>query len=39
MQGNLTNTGTLAINASTAYNGAGAALINEGALNLAEGAR
>ena len=39
LQGNLTNTstGTLAINVSTAYNGTGAQLTNEGALNLAEG--
>ncbi len=36
LQGNLTNTGTLAINVSTAYNGSGALLTNEGALNLAE---
>jgi hypothetical protein len=37
LQGNLTNTGTLTINASTAYNGASAALTNEGAINVAEG--
>ncbi len=37
IQGNLTNTGTLAINANTSYNGKGASLINEGALNIAEG--
>jgi hypothetical protein len=37
LQGNLTNTGTLAINTNTAYNGASAALTNEGALNVAEG--
>jgi hypothetical protein len=36
LQGNITNTGTLAINVSTAYNGAGAVLVNEGAVNLAE---
>jgi hypothetical protein len=37
LQGNITNTGTLGIKANTAYNGAKAALSNEGALNLAEG--
>jgi hypothetical protein len=37
IQGNLTNTGTLAINANTAYNGAAAVLTNEGPLNIAEG--
>jgi fibronectin-binding autotransporter adhesin len=37
IQGNLTNTGTLAINVNTSYNGKGAALANEGALDLAEG--
>ena len=37
IQGNLTNTGTLAINVNTSYSGKGAALANEGALNLAEG--
>ena len=37
IQGNLTSAGTLAINANTAYNGAAAALINEGPLNIAEG--
>jgi hypothetical protein len=36
LQGNLTNTGTLQVNASTAYNGESAALKNEGAINLAE---
>ncbi len=36
VQGNLTNTGTLAIDANTAYNGASALLTNEGALNVAE---
>jgi hypothetical protein len=35
--GNLTNTGTLQINANTTYNGKSALLSNEGALNLAEG--
>ena len=35
--GNLTNTGTLAINANTSFNGAKAALINEGAIDLAAG--
>jgi fibronectin-binding autotransporter adhesin len=39
IQGSLTNTGTLAINVSTAYNGAKSALSNEGAINLAEGAQ
>jgi filamentous hemagglutinin len=37
LQGNLTNKGTLAINANSAYNAKGAALLNEGAINLAEG--
>jgi hypothetical protein len=37
IQGNLTNTGTIAINANTSYNGASALLMNEGAINLAEG--
>jgi hypothetical protein len=37
LQGSLTDTGTLAINASTAYNGAGAVLTNEGAIDVAEG--
>ena len=37
IQGNITNTGTLSINANTAYNGADALLTNEGAINLAEG--
>jgi hypothetical protein len=37
IQGNLTNTGTLSINASTSYNGTSALLTNEGALNVAEG--
>ena len=37
LQGNITNKGTLAINASTSYNGASADLTNEGAINVAEG--
>ncbi len=39
LQGNLTNTttGVLSIKASTAYNGAGALLANEGQLNVREG--
>jgi hypothetical protein len=37
LQGSITNTGTLAINTNTSYNGSSAALTNEGALNLAEG--
>ena len=37
IQGNITNTGTLVINATTAYNGSKATLTNEGAINLAEG--
>jgi hypothetical protein len=38
IQGNLTNTGTLSINANTAYNGTSAELLNDGgALNIAEG--
>ncbi|MFI4990867.1 MAG: hypothetical protein ACHQHO_08160, partial [Solirubrobacterales bacterium] len=37
LQGNLTNTGTVAINANTAYNSAGTLLSNQGALNVAEG--
>ena len=36
-QGNLKNTGTLAINTTTTFNGTSAALTNEGALNVAEG--
>jgi hypothetical protein len=36
IQGNLTNTGTLAINFNTAYNSVGAALINEGTVEIAE---
>ncbi len=35
-EGGLTNKGTLAINAATSYDGAGAVLTNEGALDLAE---
>jgi hypothetical protein len=38
LQGNLTNTGTLSFKTPTEYNGTEAALINEGALNVAEGA-
>jgi hypothetical protein len=37
LQGNVTNTGTLQINANTAYSGLSAALSNEGALDIAEG--
>ncbi len=37
LQGNVTNTGTIAINANTSYNGAKGALSNEGAVNLASG--
>ncbi len=37
LQGSLTNTGSLKINANTSYNGASAALTNEGAINIAEG--
>jgi filamentous hemagglutinin len=37
LQGSVKNTGTLAIEVSTAYNGAGAVLTNEGAVNLSEG--
>ncbi len=37
LQGNLTNTGTLAINTNTAFNGSNAILTNEGTLNVAEG--
>jgi fibronectin-binding autotransporter adhesin len=37
LQGSLTNKGTIAINANSAYNAKGAALLNEGAINLAEG--
>ncbi len=36
-EGSLTNKGTLAINATTAYDGSSAVLTNEGALDLAEG--
>jgi hypothetical protein len=37
LQGNLTNTGTLAIEANTAYDGTGAKLTNEGAIEIATG--
>jgi hypothetical protein len=37
LQGNIKNTGTLAINATTSYNGVSAVLTNEGTLNVAEG--
>jgi hypothetical protein len=37
LQGSLTNTGTLAINTNTAYNGTSALLTNKGPINLAEG--
>lgn len=37
LQGNLTNTGQLAIDANTAYNDASALLTNEGAIDMAEG--
>ncbi len=37
LQGNITNTGTLAINTNTSYNGASTALTNTGRLNVAEG--
>ena len=37
LQGNITNTGTLQINANTSYNGKSALLTNEGALDTAEG--
>jgi filamentous hemagglutinin len=36
LQGNLTNTGTLAVNATTSYNASGATLTNEGAVDIAE---
>ncbi len=36
IQGSLTNTGTLAINTTTFYNGAAAALSNQGVIQLAE---
>jgi hypothetical protein len=38
LQGSITNTATLSIKTPTEYNGTEAALINEGALNIAEGA-
>ncbi|MBA3807630.1 MAG: hypothetical protein H0X28_04420, partial [Solirubrobacterales bacterium] len=37
LEGNITNTGTIAINATTKYDAKGAALNNQGALNLATG--
>jgi hypothetical protein len=37
LQGNIDNTGTLAIKDNTAYNGTGATLTNEGTVSLAEG--
>jgi hypothetical protein len=37
LAGSLTNTGTLALNTTTTFNGASAVLSNEGALNLATG--
>ncbi len=37
IQGNLTNTGTLAINANTAFNASEKTLLNEGAINVATG--
>ncbi len=37
IQGNLKNTGTLAVNKNTEYNGEGATLTNEGSIDLAEG--
>ena len=37
LQGNLVNTGTIAINTTTQFNGTSAALTNEGAINLATG--
>jgi fibronectin-binding autotransporter adhesin len=37
VQGNVTNTGTLAIDHTTEYNGESATLANEGTLDLAEG--
>jgi fibronectin-binding autotransporter adhesin len=37
LQGNITNTGTLAINTNTADNGASTLLTNKGSINLAEG--
>ena len=37
LQGNLKNTGTLAVDTSSAFNGTSAAFTNEGTLDLAEG--
>ena len=37
LQGSITNKGTFAVNTDTAYNGSGAVLTDEGALDLAEG--
>ncbi|HXB63890.1 MAG TPA: PKD domain-containing protein [Solirubrobacteraceae bacterium] len=37
LEGNLTNTGTLAVDANTSFNGSNATLTNEGAVDLAEG--
>ncbi|HXA53283.1 MAG TPA: hypothetical protein VNV37_00255, partial [Solirubrobacteraceae bacterium] len=37
LQGNLTNKGTLAVDANTSFNGSKATLTDEGAVNLAEG--
>ncbi len=37
LEGNITNTGTLALNANTAFNVTGTTLINEGAINIASG--
>jgi hypothetical protein len=37
LQGNLTNTGTLAVDENTSFNGSKATLTNEGAVDLAEG--
>jgi hypothetical protein len=37
LEGNLTNTGKLAVNANTSFNGSKATLVNEGAVDLAEG--
>jgi hypothetical protein len=39
IEGNVTNTGTITINAATKYDGSGALLTNEGAIKLAEGAQ
>ena len=37
LEGNLTNTGTLAVDANTSFNGSKATLTNEGAVSLAKG--